>query len=58
MVLLNETIKIHYDDNRRYHRLRVPVVMDSQRIVHHYQEAVVAENAQPIRGQGGGHLFF
>jgi CRISPR-associated protein Cas5h len=58
VVPLDKTIKIHYDDNRRYHRLRVPVVMDSQRIVHRYQEAVVAENAQPIRGQGGDHLFF
>ncbi len=54
----SENLKIHYDDNRRYHRLRVPAVMDSQRFVHRYQEVVVAENAQKIRGQGGDDKVF
>lgn len=51
-------VKIHYEDNRRYHRLRVPTVMDSQRIVHDYQEVIVADNAKTLWGQGGNNLFF
>ncbi|MDM8557484.1 type I-B CRISPR-associated protein Cas5b [Candidatus Parabeggiatoa sp. HSG14] len=58
VVPISGDVKIHYDDNRRYHRLRVPAIMDSQRVVHNYQEVIVAENAQTIRGQGGDNLFF
>lgn len=58
VVPLFEGISIYYEDQRRYHRLRVPAVMDSQRIVHRYQEVVVAEDAKPIRGQGGQQVFY
>lgn len=58
VVPLAENLTINYEDGRRYHRLRVPAVMDSNRVVHRYQEVVVAEDAQPIRGQGGNNLFF
>ncbi|MEZ5582070.1 MAG: type I-B CRISPR-associated protein Cas5b [Candidatus Competibacteraceae bacterium] len=55
---LAEDIKVHYEERRRYHRLRVPAVMDGGRIVHRYQEVVLAEDAQPIRGQGGQQTFY
>ena len=58
VVPLSEAMTIHYDDHRCYHRLRIPVVMDSQRVVHRYQEVVVAENAQLIRGKGNQDRFF
>lgn len=51
-------IKVHYEERRRYHRLRVPTVMDGGRIVHRYQEVVLAEDAEPIRGQGGENVFY
>lgn len=58
VVPLFEGITVHYEDRRRYHRLRVPAVMDSRRIVHRYQEVMVAEDAGPIRGQGGQQVFY
>ncbi len=58
VVPLTADVSIHYEDGRRYHRLRVPTVMDGKRIVHSYQEIVMAEDGQPIRGQGGSGLFY
>ena len=52
-VPLRDGIQVHYEEGRRYHRLRVPAAMDGARIVHRYQEIVLAEDGQPIRGQGG-----
>ncbi|WP_295447171.1 type I-B CRISPR-associated protein Cas5b [uncultured Thiodictyon sp.] len=52
-VPLRDGIQVHYEDSRRYHRLRIPVTMDGSRIVHRHQEIVLAEDGQPIRGQGG-----
>lgn len=41
-----------YEDGRKYQRFRIPAVMDPQRVVHRYQEVVVAEDAGPVQGQG------
>jgi CRISPR-associated protein Cas5h len=52
-----ETI-VSYEDRRRYRRVRVPAAMDGKRIVHRYQEAVMAEDGGPVRGHGGqGRLY-
>ncbi len=56
--LTTKEMKIYYDDNRRYHRFRVPTIMDSNRIVHHYQEVILADNTKTISGTGGDNLFF
>jgi CRISPR-associated protein Cas5h len=58
VVPLSADVAIEYEEGRRYHRLRVPAVMDGKRIVHRYQEVVLAEDGQAIRGQGGQHLFY
>jgi len=50
-------LKINYEDARRYHRLRVPAEMDENRIVHRYQEVVLAEDTKMISG-GGGQGFY
>ncbi|HNW78982.1 MAG TPA: type I-B CRISPR-associated protein Cas5b [Candidatus Competibacteraceae bacterium] len=52
-VPLQADISVHYEDNRHYHRLRLPAVMDDARIVHRYQEIVLAEDAQPLRIASG-----
>lgn len=57
-VPLTADVQIHYEDNRRYQRLRLPVVMDDGRIVQRYQEIVLAEDGQPIRGQGGAGVLY
>ncbi|WP_006788405.1 type I-B CRISPR-associated protein Cas5b [Thiorhodospira sibirica] len=46
---LCEGMHLHYEAGRRYHRLRIPASMDPQRVVHRYQEIVLAEDAQPMR---------
>jgi CRISPR-associated protein Cas5h len=47
-----------YEDGRKYQRFRIPAAMDSDRVVHRYQEVVVAEDAGPIQGQGPSeHVF-
>lgn len=51
---LRAGMTVHYEDGRHYHRLRIPTVMDNERIVHRYQEIVLAEDGQPIRGQSAG----
>lgn len=53
VVPIHENMRIHYEDKRRYQRLRVPAIMDGNRIVHRYQETVVAEDAGAISGSGG-----
>lgn len=50
---LSEGLRVHYEEGRRYHRLRIPACMDANRVVHRYQEIVLADDGQPIRGQGG-----
>lgn len=50
---LQKGVVIHYEEGRRYHRLRIPAVMDDERLVHRYQEIVLAEDGQPIRGHSG-----
>ncbi|EGV32623.1 CRISPR-associated protein Cas5, Hmari subtype [Thiorhodococcus drewsii AZ1] len=52
-VPLGAGLQVHYEESRRYHRLRIPAVMDAERTVHRYQEIVLTEDGQPIRGQGG-----
>lgn len=53
VVPLTADIAVHYADGRHYYRLRVPTVMDGQRIVHRYQEVVIAADGSPIAGCGG-----
>ncbi len=50
-------LKIRYEDRRRYHRLRVPTEMDEKRVVHRYQEVVLAEDTKPISGEGGQGFY-
>lgn len=45
-------VQVHYEPGRRYQRLRIPAVMDSQRLVHRYQEVVIAEDARTIQVDG------
>ena len=56
-VPLGAGLKVHYEEARRYHRLRLPARMDATRTVHRYQEIVLAEDGQPIRGQGGAGVL-
>lgn len=49
-IALREGVVIHYEEGRHYHRLRIPAAMDGERMVHRYQEIVLAEDGQPIRG--------
>jgi CRISPR-associated protein Cas5h len=51
-VPLDNGVQINYESGRRYQRLRIPAVMDGQRLVHRYQEVVIAEDAKPIRVEG------
>jgi CRISPR-associated protein Cas5h len=48
-VPLIEGLRVHYEEGRRYHRLRLPAIMDAARVVRRYQEIVLAEDGQPIR---------
>jgi CRISPR-associated protein Cas5h len=52
-VPLGAGLQVHYEETRRYHRLRIPATMDAERIVRRYQEIVLSEDGQPIRGHGG-----
>jgi CRISPR-associated protein Cas5h len=58
VVPLDRETGVIYEDRRRYRRLRVPAAMDGKRIVHRYQEAVMAEDGGPIRGHGGQDGFY
>lgn len=51
-VPLGSSVQIHYEPGRRYQRLQIPAVMDGQRLVHRYQEVVIAEDARPIQVDG------
>lgn len=58
VIPLASGLDVYYEDRRRYQRLRVPAVMDGKRVVHRYQEVVMAEDGLPIRGKGGeGQLY-
>jgi CRISPR-associated protein Cas5h len=57
VIPLHDGMRVHYAPGRRYHRLRVPAAMDGQRVVHRYQEVVVAEDGQPIEGAGRNERF-
>jgi CRISPR-associated protein Cas5h len=52
-VPVREGVIVRYEEGRHYHRLRIPAVMDDERIVHRYQEIVLAEDGRPIHGQSG-----
>lgn len=54
---LGKPVRIIYEDRRKYHRLRVPAVMDGQRIVHRYEEVIVVDDGRPIHGKGSMELF-
>ena len=57
-VPLGNGIEVLYEEGRRYHRLRLPAAMDGARIVHRYQEIVLAEDGRPLRGQGGTGVLY
>ncbi|MBK1695128.1 type I-B CRISPR-associated protein Cas5 [Chromatium weissei] len=57
-VPLTADVKINYENQRRYHRQRIPAVMNDERIVTRYQEIVLAEDGQPIRGHGGTGVLY
>lgn len=44
-----EVDTVSFRDGGVYERLRIPVRMDKERIVHSYEEIIVEENANPIR---------
>jgi CRISPR-associated protein Cas5h len=46
-------LDVKYEAGRRYQRLRVPAAMDGDRVVHRYQEVVLAEDGEPVWGRGG-----
>lgn len=52
-VPVRESVTVRYEEGRHYHRLRIPAVIDDQRIVHRHQEIVLAEDGRPIRGHSG-----
>lgn len=55
VIPMNEGTKVAYEPGRRYERMRVPVLMDSDRVVHKYQEVVVAIDAdqgRPVSVEG------
>lgn len=58
VVPLNGDTRVQYEAGRRYHRLKVPAQMDPNRIVHRYQDVVMAEDGGPVRCSGGEHSFF
>ena len=49
VISLNEQITPHYETGRRYQRTRIPAEMDGNRVVHRYQEILLAEDCAPIR---------
>ncbi len=51
VISLREGVTPVYEADRRYHRTRIPAVMDGDRIVHRYQEILLAEDAGPIECQ-------
>lgn len=58
VIPLSPGLNVHYEDGRRYQRLRVPAVIDGERVVRRYQEVVMAEDGLPIRGQGGKEQLY
>lgn len=58
VVPLHPGIQICYEEGRRYQRLRIPAVMDDERIVQRYQEIVLAEDEEPLQGQGGSGVIY
>lgn len=48
VISLGEGIDPIYEPGRRYQRTRIPAAMDGQRIVHRYQEVLLAEDSGPI----------
>ncbi len=55
---LTPDIQVNYQDQRRYHRLRVPVTMDDVRIVHRFQEVVSVDDGEPVKGRGNSTNLF
>ncbi|MCK8603805.1 type I-B CRISPR-associated protein Cas5b [Desulfoferrobacter suflitae] len=48
VISLGKGITPIYEPGRRYHRTRIPATMDGERIVHRYQEILLADDAGPI----------
>lgn len=57
VLALRENVTPFYDQGRHYHRFRVPSKMDGNRVVHQYQEVLVAEGDKPIKGTNGQELY-
>lgn len=57
-VPLYDGINVDYDNRRYYHRVRIPMRMDNERVVHNYQEIVLAEDANPISGNTTVERFY
>ncbi len=56
VISLNDGISPRYKPGMRYHRTRIPAVMDGQRIVHRYQEILLTENGSPIECNLNGEI--
>lgn len=48
VIALNDGIIPKYEPGEKYQRTRIPAEMDSDRVVHRYQEILLAENAKSI----------
>ncbi|MBE0429349.1 MAG: type I-B CRISPR-associated protein Cas5 [Thermoleophilia bacterium] len=48
----NDRIVVKYDEGRHFQRFRIPAVMDNKRMVHRYQEVVLAEDGGPLEVKG------
>lgn len=48
VIALRDGIRPTYEPGIKYQRTRIPAEMDSDRVVHRYQEILLAENAAPI----------
>lgn len=52
VLALEQGVKPVYEPGKKYHRFRVPAEMDSNRVVHRYQEVLVTDDGAPISGKG------
>lgn len=49
----NKVTSVDFEPGRRYERFRIPGRMDSDRVVHEYQEVIVEEGGNPIKVETG-----
>lgn len=52
VIPLNETIKLDFENNKKYQRFTVPVEMQPGRVVTKYQQAIIEEHGHTIRASG------